>query len=160
MISTCRQLLIEIYYKMKPLLAKLLNLWWYQKSTQEHIFLWWTPGHMMIVFGHWVTYTTPLNFTRFYGIIKAFCGMCMRLTTITFPVISWSVLISVTWVALLWAAPHVFPNIRDLKIQGRRRQTKPRWKSEFAFFQSSSRLLRIQVTNFFKCRWTLLKLNP
>ena len=33
---------------------------------------------------------------------------------------------------------------RDLKIQGRRRQRKRRWKSEFAFF---------------RCRWTLLKLN-
>ena len=43
------------------------------------------------------------------------------------------------------------------KIWGRRRQWKRRWKSEFAFFQSSSRLL--QVTNFVKCRRTLLKLN-
>ena len=34
---------------------------------------------------------------------------------------------------------------------------KRRWKSEFAFFQSSSRLL--QVENFVKCRRTLLKLN-
>ena len=48
--------------------------------------------------------------------------------------------------------------IRDLKIRGRRRQRKRRWKSEFVFFQSSSRLL--QVTNFVKCRRTLLKLNP
>ena len=46
---------------------------------------------------------------------------------------------------------------RELKIRGwRRQQNRPR-KSEFAFFQSSSRLL--QVTNFVKCRWTLLKLN-
>ena len=37
---------------------------------------------------------------------------------------------------------------RDLKIRGRRRQRKRRWKSEIAFFQSSSRL--IQVTNFVK----------
>ena len=47
--------------------------------------------------------------------------------------------------------------IRDLKIRGRRRQRKRRWKSGFAFFQSLSRLL--QVTNFVKCRRTLLKLN-
>ena len=46
---------------------------------------------------------------------------------------------------------------RGLKIRGRRRHRKRRWKSEFAFFRSSSRLL--QVTNFIKCRWTLLKLN-
>ena len=46
---------------------------------------------------------------------------------------------------------------RDLKIPGRRRQRKRRKKSEFALFQSSSRLL--QVTNFVKCRRTLLKLN-
>ena len=46
---------------------------------------------------------------------------------------------------------------RDLKIRGRRRQGKSLWKSEFAFFQSSLRIL--QVTNFVKCRWTLLKLN-
>ena len=46
---------------------------------------------------------------------------------------------------------------RDLKIRRRRRQRKRRSKSEFAFFQSSSRLL--QVTNFVRCRWTLLKLN-
>ena len=57
----------------------------------------------MIVFEHWFTYTTPLNFTRFKGIIKAFSGMCVRLTSITFPVIWSSELISVTWVALLWA---------------------------------------------------------
>ena len=48
-------------------------------------------------------------------------------------------------------------NNRDLTIRGRRRRRKRRWKSEFAFFQSSSRLL--QVTNFVKCRWILLKLN-
>ena len=40
---------------------------------------------------------------------------------------------------------------RVLKIR------KRRWKGEFMFFQSSSRLL--QVTNFFKCRRTLLKSN-
>ena len=45
----------------------------------------------------------------------------------------------------------------SVKIRGRRRQKKLRWKSESAFFQSSSRLL--QVTNFVKCRRTLLKLN-
>ena len=37
--------------------------------------------------------------------------------------------------------PHV-TIIRDLKIRGRRLQRKRRWKSEFAFFQSSSRLLQ------------------
>ena len=47
---------------------------------------------------------------------------------------------------------------RDLKIRGWWRQQNRRRKSEFAFFQSSSRLL--EVTNFVKCRWTLLKLNP
>ena len=57
----------------------------------------------MILFEHWLTYITPLNFTRFKGIIKAFSGMCVRLTSITFPVILSSVLISVAWVALLWA---------------------------------------------------------
>ena len=50
-----------------------------------------------------------------------------------------------------------FNAIRDLKIRERRRQWKRRWKSEFAFLQSSSRLL--QITNFVKCRRTLLKLN-
>ena len=53
-------------------------------------------GAQWIVFEHWFTYTTPLNFTRFKGIIKAFSGMCVRLTSITFPVIWSSVLISVT----------------------------------------------------------------
>ena len=46
---------------------------------------------------------------------------------------------------------------RNLRIWGQRRQRKRRWQSEFAFFQSSSRLL--QVTNFVKCRWTLQKLK-
>ena len=46
---------------------------------------------------------------------------------------------------------------RDLKIRGWWRQQNRRRESEFALFQSSSRLL--QVTNFVKCRWTLLKLN-
>ena len=50
---------------------------------------------MIIAFEHWFTYTTTLNFTRFKGIIKAFSGMCVRLTSITFPVIWSSVLISV-----------------------------------------------------------------
>ena len=63
----------------------------------------------MIVFEHWLTYSTPLNFTRFKGIIKAFSGMCVWLTTITFPLIWSSVLISVAWVARLWAG-HIFPN--------------------------------------------------
>ena len=48
-------------------------------------------------------------------------------------------------------------NNRNLKIRGRRRQRKSLCKSEFAFFQSSFQLL--QVTNFVKRRWTLLKLN-
>ena len=39
--------------------------------------------------------------------------------------------------------------IRDLKIRGRRRQRKRGRKREFAFFQSSSRLL--QGTKFVKC---------
>ena len=39
----------------------------------------------------------------------------------------------------------------------RRRQTKRPWKSEFASFQSSSRLL--PVSNFVRCRRTLRKLN-
>ena len=52
---------------------------------------------------------------------------------------------------------HLIRLNRDLKIRGRRRQRKRRWKSEFAFFQSSSQLL--QVTNFVKCRRTLQKLN-
>ena len=55
----------------------------------------------MIVFEHWFTYTTALNFTRFKGIFKAFSGMCVRFTSITFPVIWSSVLTSVTWVALV-----------------------------------------------------------
>ena len=44
------------------------------------------------------------------------------------------------------------------QICGRRwRRQWKRHESELAFFQSSSRLL--QVTDFVKCRWTLLKLN-
>ena len=50
---------------------------------------------IMIVFEHWFTYPTPLNLTRFKGIIKAFTRMCVRLTSIAFPVIWSSVLISV-----------------------------------------------------------------
>ena len=48
--------------------------------------------------------------TRFKGIIKAFSRMRVWLTSITFPVIWSSVLISVTWVALLWAGLSVLPN--------------------------------------------------
>ena len=55
-----------------------------------------------------------------------------------------------------WWRSRLF-NVRDLKIRGRLRQRKRRWKSEFTFFQSSTRLL--QVTNFVKCRRTLLRLN-
>ena len=76
--------------------------------TQDHIFCGERRG-TMIVFEHWFTCTTPLNFTRFKGIIKAFSGMCVWLTTITFPLIWSSVLISVAWVARLWAG-HIFPN--------------------------------------------------
>ena len=62
-------------------------------------------------------------------------------------------------VSLVWPGYHRRRRIgnRDLKIRGRRRQRKRRWKSEFVFLQSSSRLL--QVTNFVRCRRTLLKLN-
>ena len=74
----------------------------------------------MIVFEHcpehWFTYITPLNFTRFKGIIKAFSGMCVRLTSITCPVIWSSVLISVAWVALLWAG-HVFCRINNIQLK-------------------------------------------
>ena len=55
---------------------------------------------------------------------------------------------------VLWSC---YEDIRELNIRGQRRQRKRRWKSEFAFFQSSSRLL--QVTNSVKCRRTLLKSN-
>ena len=41
--------------------------------------------------------------------LSIFSGMCVRFTSITFPVIWLSVLISVAWVALLWAG-HIFPN--------------------------------------------------
>ena len=67
-------------------------------------------GAQWIVFEHWFTYTAPLNFTRFKGIIKAFRRMCVWLTSITFAVIWLSVLIAVTWVALLWAGLSVLPN--------------------------------------------------
>ena len=46
---------------------------------------------------------------------------------------------------------------RNIKIRGRRRQRKRSWKSEFAFFQSSLRL--VQVTIFVKCRRTLSKVE-
>ena len=49
-----------------------------------------------------------------------------------------------------YLVPHL-GSIRDLKIRGRRRLRKRRWKSEFMFFQSSSRW---SVTNFFNCRRT------
>ena len=62
-------------------------------------------------------------------------------------------------VSLVWPGYHRRRRIgnRDLKIRGWRRQRKRRWTSEFAFLQCSSRLL--QVTNFVRCRRTLLKLN-
>ena len=50
---------------------------------------------IMIVFEHWFTYATPPNYTRFKGIIKAFSGMGVRLTSMTLQVIWSSVLISV-----------------------------------------------------------------
>ena len=51
------------------------------------------------------------------------------------------------------------PIIRDLKIRGKRRQRKRCLKSEFAFFQSSSRFF--QIIYLIKCRrtLTLLELN-
>ena len=61
----------------------------------------------MIAFEHLFTYTTPQNFTRFKGIIKAFSGMCVRLTSVTFPVI-WSNVIDFSDLAILCAG-HVFP---------------------------------------------------
>ena len=73
---------------------------------------------------------------------------------------SWWKLIWKTWIPFIsevFTAVAAGVPIRVLKIGGRRQQRKRRWKSEFTFFQSSSRLL--QVTNFVKCRRTLLKLN-
>ena len=55
-------------------------------------------------------------------------------------------------------SPHSEVANRDLKIWGRQRQRKGRKKvNSRSFMQSSSRLL--QVTNFAKCRRTLLKLK-
>ena len=54
--------------------------------------------------------------------------------------------------------PYIWKSLGTLRSDdGEGRLGKRRWKSEFAFFQSSSRLL--QVTYFLKCRRTLLKLN-
>ena len=52
----------------------------------------------------------------------------------------------------------LFPNIRDLKIRGRRRQWKRLLKQEFPFFQYSSQLFHLIY--FVKCRQTLLGFNP
>ena len=90
----------EIYFKMKALLASLLLM--ILKIDPRPHFLWWTPGHNDCA-KDWFTSTTPPNSTRFKGIIKAFSEMCVRLTSITFPVIWSIVLISATWVTLLWA---------------------------------------------------------
>ena len=54
------------------------------RTIQDHIFCGECRG-TMIVFEHWFNYTTPLNFTRFKGIIKAFSGIYVPLTSITFP---------------------------------------------------------------------------
>ena len=94
------------------------------KNPRPH-FLWWKPEHNEL---SWTT--TPLNFTHLKGTIKAFSGMCVRLTSITFPVIWSSVLISVTWVALLWAGLYWFfrimfvcpvPKISQVMMKWRRR---------------------------------------
>ena len=46
---------------------------------------------------------------------------------------------------------------RTVKSELKTLKKPPLRQKEFGFFQSSLRLL--QVTNFVKCRWTLLKLN-
>ena len=46
---------------------------------------------------------------------------------------------------------------RTVKSELKTLKKPPLRQKEFAFFQSSLRLLH--VTNFVKCRWTLLKLN-
>ena len=51
----------------------------------------------------------------------------------------------------------VWPCIREFKIPRRRRPRKRRLKSEFAFFQSLSRLL--QLIYFVKCKRTLFEPN-
>ena len=43
-----------------------------------------------ILFEHWFTYTTRLNFTRFKGIIKAFSRMRVRHTSITVECVDFS----------------------------------------------------------------------
>ena len=53
--------------------------------------------------------------------------------------------------------PRRAQNTRDFKIQRRDDKGERRLKSEFAFFQSLSRLFLL--TCFVKCRRTLLKLN-
>ena len=53
--------------------------------------------------------------------------------------------------------PRRAQNTRDFKIQRRDDKGERRLKSEFAFFQSLSRLFLL--TYFVKCRRTLLKLN-
>ena len=63
----------------------LLNLCWYYILKTTFFVV--SAGEQWIVFKHWFTCTTPLNFTRFKGIIRAFSGMCVRLTSVPFPVI-------------------------------------------------------------------------
>ena len=90
----------EIYYKMKALLASLLVM--ILKIDPRPHFLWWTPGHNDCVWTLVHLHYTS-QFHTFQGNHQSLSGMCVRLTSITFPVIWSSVLISVTWVALLWA---------------------------------------------------------
>ena len=71
----------------------------------------------MIVFEHWFTYTTPLDFTCFKGIIKAFSGRCVRLTSITFPVIRSSVLISVEWLEWRYRGLVTFLHINNIELK-------------------------------------------
>ena len=89
----------EIYHKMKPLLSwSLLDLCWYWRPKTT-FFVVNVTGTIKCV---WTLVHNTLNITRFKWIIKAFSGMRV-LTLITSSVIWSSLLISVTWRALLWA---------------------------------------------------------
>ena len=103
------------------------------------LFIW----RKVVPLGKWVTLAAESTLTSFYNIRKK----------LTEPAALAHALVVSPWPSWPgWASQN-----RDLKMRGRRKQVKRRLKSEFAVFQSSSRLFHLAY--FVESTRTLLELK-
>ena len=126
-----------------------------EEMSYEFLFtFFFTAAHFLTSISHFLTTATKFSFSYtnkkcllcFSSLALAFCRSFSRWASLACRLLSLFLCLSLDF------------SFSIFQICGRRRRREwKRHESELAFFQSSSRLL--QVTDFVKFRWTLLKLN-